>query len=213
MEPTSSSETSAFLLRTPGKFPKEHRLHSEHGESLKTTKFLVPRFEYPPSLQVGVASSPPHTFTPPLWQTLGILVSIRTPNFYTLRWYGRPSTQQSVTVWVWLNSHCYGMPHFVGWGPSFSGFAWDDASKVRRSKSLFTRKCLRNHRLRDQTTARCAAVTASGARQYTLSRHGPPESTTRRLTVTYKTDFIAPGNPHKLDLTPSDFPLRRDINL
>ena len=32
-----SSETSAFMLRTPGKFPKEHRLHSEHGESLKTT--------------------------------------------------------------------------------------------------------------------------------------------------------------------------------
>ena len=37
MEPTLSSETSAFILRTPGKFPKEHRLHSEHGESLKTT--------------------------------------------------------------------------------------------------------------------------------------------------------------------------------
>ena len=27
----------SFILRTPGKFPKEHRLHSEHGESLKTT--------------------------------------------------------------------------------------------------------------------------------------------------------------------------------
>ena len=37
MELTLSSETSAFILRTPGKFPKEHRLHSEHGESLKTT--------------------------------------------------------------------------------------------------------------------------------------------------------------------------------
>jgi hypothetical protein len=37
MEPTLSSETSAFILRTPGKFPKEYRLHSEHGESLKTT--------------------------------------------------------------------------------------------------------------------------------------------------------------------------------
>jgi len=35
-----SSETSAFILRTPGKFPKEHRLHSEHGESLKTFKML-----------------------------------------------------------------------------------------------------------------------------------------------------------------------------
>ena len=40
MEPTLSSETSAFILRTPGKFPKEHRLHSEHGESLKTTMRL-----------------------------------------------------------------------------------------------------------------------------------------------------------------------------
>ena len=37
MEPTLSSETSAFKLQTPGKFPKEHRLHSKHGESLETT--------------------------------------------------------------------------------------------------------------------------------------------------------------------------------
>ena len=36
-EPTLSSETSAFILQTPGKFPKDHRLHSKHGESLKTT--------------------------------------------------------------------------------------------------------------------------------------------------------------------------------
>jgi len=34
-----SSETSAFKLRTPGKFPKEHRLHSKHGESLKTIMY------------------------------------------------------------------------------------------------------------------------------------------------------------------------------
>ena len=27
MEPTLSSETSAFILQTPGKFPKEYRLH------------------------------------------------------------------------------------------------------------------------------------------------------------------------------------------
>jgi len=38
MEPTLSSETSAFIHQTPEKFPKEHRLHSKHGESLKTTK-------------------------------------------------------------------------------------------------------------------------------------------------------------------------------
>jgi hypothetical protein len=28
----------AFKLQTPGKFPEEYKLHSEHGESLKTTK-------------------------------------------------------------------------------------------------------------------------------------------------------------------------------
>ena len=32
-----STETSAFKLQTPGKFPEEYELHSEHGESLKTT--------------------------------------------------------------------------------------------------------------------------------------------------------------------------------
>ena len=40
MESTLSSETSAFILQTPGKFPKEHRLHSKHGESLKTTNIF-----------------------------------------------------------------------------------------------------------------------------------------------------------------------------
>ena len=40
MEPTLSSETSAFKLQTPGKFPKEHRLYSKHGESLKTTNVI-----------------------------------------------------------------------------------------------------------------------------------------------------------------------------
>ena len=41
MEPTLSSETSAFKLQTPGKFPKEHRLHSKHGGSLKTTLCII----------------------------------------------------------------------------------------------------------------------------------------------------------------------------
>ena len=36
MGPTLSPETSAFKLQTPGKFPEEYKLHSEHGESLKT---------------------------------------------------------------------------------------------------------------------------------------------------------------------------------
>jgi len=39
MGPTLSPETSDFKLQTPGKFPEEYyKLHSEHGESLKTTK-------------------------------------------------------------------------------------------------------------------------------------------------------------------------------
>ena len=37
MGPTLSPETSAFKLQTPGKFPEEYKLHSERGESLKTT--------------------------------------------------------------------------------------------------------------------------------------------------------------------------------
>jgi len=37
MGPTLSPETSAFKLQTPGKIPEEYKLHSEHGESLKTT--------------------------------------------------------------------------------------------------------------------------------------------------------------------------------
>jgi len=37
MGPTLSPETSAFKLQMPGKFPEEYKLHSEHGESLKTT--------------------------------------------------------------------------------------------------------------------------------------------------------------------------------
>jgi len=38
-----SPETSAFKLHTPGKFPEEYKLHSEHSESLETTILcLVP---------------------------------------------------------------------------------------------------------------------------------------------------------------------------
>ena len=36
MEPTESSETSAFSTRTPGRYPKENALHIKHGESLKS---------------------------------------------------------------------------------------------------------------------------------------------------------------------------------
>ena len=38
MGPTLSPETSAFKLQTPGKFPEDYKLHSEHGESLKTSE-------------------------------------------------------------------------------------------------------------------------------------------------------------------------------
>ena len=30
LEPTQSSETSAYIIRTPGKFPKEYLLRSEY---------------------------------------------------------------------------------------------------------------------------------------------------------------------------------------
>ena len=36
MEPIASSETSAIRTQTPGNYPKRNKLHSEHGESLKT---------------------------------------------------------------------------------------------------------------------------------------------------------------------------------
>ena len=46
MGPTLSPETSAFKLQTPGKFPEEYKLHSEHGERLKTLIILRPRQPY-----------------------------------------------------------------------------------------------------------------------------------------------------------------------
>jgi len=39
MEPIMSSETSAIRTQTPGNYPKKNnKLHSEHGECLKTRK-------------------------------------------------------------------------------------------------------------------------------------------------------------------------------
>ena len=40
MEPTLSSETSAFKLQTPGKFPKEHRLITPQFMSEKRVRCL-----------------------------------------------------------------------------------------------------------------------------------------------------------------------------
>jgi hypothetical protein len=37
MEPTECSETSAFNIQTPGKYPEETLPYLQHGESLKTT--------------------------------------------------------------------------------------------------------------------------------------------------------------------------------
>jgi hypothetical protein len=36
MEPTEGSETSAFNIQTPGKYPEKYLPHLQHGESLKT---------------------------------------------------------------------------------------------------------------------------------------------------------------------------------
>jgi hypothetical protein len=36
MEPTQSSETSAFNIQTPGKYPEDYFSLLQHGESLKT---------------------------------------------------------------------------------------------------------------------------------------------------------------------------------
>jgi len=41
MEPTESSETSAFSTRTPGRYPKENALHIKHGESLKSRSSIL----------------------------------------------------------------------------------------------------------------------------------------------------------------------------
>jgi hypothetical protein len=41
MEPTECSETSAFNIHTPGKYPEEGTSCLQHGESLKTTIVLI----------------------------------------------------------------------------------------------------------------------------------------------------------------------------
>ena len=35
MEQIECSETSAYIIQTPGNYPKENIIYSEHGESLK----------------------------------------------------------------------------------------------------------------------------------------------------------------------------------
>jgi len=36
MEQIECSETSAYIIQTPGNYPKENVIYSEHGESLKS---------------------------------------------------------------------------------------------------------------------------------------------------------------------------------
>jgi len=41
MELIEGSETSAITFVTPGNYPKENVLHTEHGESLKSRTFFL----------------------------------------------------------------------------------------------------------------------------------------------------------------------------
>ena len=41
MEQTECSEASAYKIQTPGNYPKENILYSEHGESLKSRSYDI----------------------------------------------------------------------------------------------------------------------------------------------------------------------------
>ena len=41
MEQTECSETLAYKIQTPGNYPEESILHSEHGESLKSRILIM----------------------------------------------------------------------------------------------------------------------------------------------------------------------------
>ena len=61
MEQIECSETSAYINQTPGNYPKENTLDSEHGESLKSrishivTVFETEVFAYTCKLQETLA--------------------------------------------------------------------------------------------------------------------------------------------------------------
>jgi hypothetical protein len=40
MEQAECSETSAYIIQTPGNYPEESVQHSEHGESLKSRTII-----------------------------------------------------------------------------------------------------------------------------------------------------------------------------
>jgi hypothetical protein len=41
MEQIECSETSAYKIQTPGNHPEENIQHTEHGESLKSKKYVT----------------------------------------------------------------------------------------------------------------------------------------------------------------------------
>jgi len=41
MEQTECSKTSAYIMQTPGNYPKENIMYSEHSESLKSRVLLI----------------------------------------------------------------------------------------------------------------------------------------------------------------------------
>jgi len=57
MEMIEGTETSAISFVTPGNYPKENILHTEHGESLKSYNILlkISRLD-----SLGTREHPPH---------------------------------------------------------------------------------------------------------------------------------------------------------
>ena len=45
MELTDGSETSVISIVTPGNYPKENILHTEHGESLKSRNYILVKYK------------------------------------------------------------------------------------------------------------------------------------------------------------------------
>ena len=95
MGPTLSPETSAFKLQTPGKFPEEYKLHSEHGESLKTTV---------PGLFLWVKRSECQT-GPQLPYGAGVMFGAEPLPIYTVMAWTRKTFSLTSKLW-WHISGC-----------------------------------------------------------------------------------------------------------
>jgi len=48
MEQTACSETSAYIIQTPGNYPEENIQHTEHGERLKSSDHIDNRYSLDP---------------------------------------------------------------------------------------------------------------------------------------------------------------------